>query len=403
MSVQKTASGYMVRWRENGKQRARRFTLKADAVAWDDEVRRRKRLGPLALQQLTSTGPTLGEWIAQRWAPEHGTNLARRTIAGYSDVYARHIAPTLDTTPLRDLTVARLRQWQAERLQDGVSVPQILQARTFLSSVLRHAAESEAISSNPMRVVRAPRRPQRDEVKPLAPQTVERVRAVLAQPMLRQVDESSPGQRKRRAHVQPDPRPAHHRVRDVALVTVLAYAGVRPGEALALRWSDIGERTILVERATDDDGSIKTTKGRNSRSVRLLAPLAHDLKAWHLAAGRPEPDALVFPRGDGGAWTAKDWANWRKRNWRRACEAADFDPVPRPYDLRHSFVSLLLAEGRSVHHVAGQAGHSPTMTLTRYGHVIAEHDGRERIDAEVEIRRAREGCAQNVRRTGTDG
>lgn len=71
---------------------------------------------------------------------------------------------------------------------------------------------------------------------------------------------------------------------------------------------------------------------------------------------------------------------------------------PRPLDLRSE-----LGRGAAVHHVAGQAGHSPTMTLTRYGHVIAEHDSRERIDAEAEIRRAREGCAQNVRRTGTNG
>ena len=35
----------------------------------------------------------------------------------------------------------------------------------------------------------------------------------------------------------------------------------------------------------------------------------------------------------------------------------------RPYDLRHAFCSLLIAEGLSVVEVARQAGHAPTMTL----------------------------------------
>jgi integrase len=37
------------------------------------------------------------------------------------------------------------------------------------------------------------------------------------------------------------------RLRDATLVCVLAYAGLRPGEALALEWQHIGERTILIE------------------------------------------------------------------------------------------------------------------------------------------------------------
>jgi hypothetical protein len=41
----------------------------------------------------------------------------------------------------------------------------------------------------------------------------------------------------------------------------------------------------------------------------------------------------------------------------------------RPYDLRHSFVSLLIAEGRTVIDVAGQAGHSPETCLRYYAHL----------------------------------
>jgi len=62
---------------------------------------------------------------------------------------------------------------------------------------------------------------------------------------------------------------------------------------------------------------------------------------------------------------------------------------PRPYDLRHSFASLLLAEGRSVHYVARRLGHSPALTLSTYGHLFAEYEHADRIDAEAEIAQAR--------------
>jgi len=47
-----------------------------------------------------------------------------------------------------------------------------------------------------------------------------------------------------------------------------------------------------------------------------------------------------------------------------------------PYDLRHSFASLPLHEGRSVIYVARQLGHGARLTLGTYGHVIDELDDR---------------------------
>jgi integrase len=61
----------------------------------------------------------------------------------------------------------------------------------------------------------------------------------------------------------------------------------------------------------------------------------------------------------------------------------------RPYDLRHSFVSLLIAEGRSILDVARQAGHSASMTLDTYGHIFDELDHRDRRTAERRIIDAR--------------
>jgi integrase len=69
----------------------------------------------------------------------------------------------------------------------------------------------------------------------------------------------------------------------------------------------------------------------------------------------------------------------------------------RPYDLRHSFASLLLHEGRSVMYVARQLG----LTLSTYGHVIDELDDVPQIPAEDAIRGARSGsCVTGVSQEG---
>ena len=134
--------------------------------------------------------------------------------------------------------------------------------------------------------------------------------------------------------------------RDATLISVLAYAGLRPGEALALRWGDIRERTLLVQRSVSY-GEAKGTKTNANRTVRLLGPLRLDLAGWRLASGRPGEHALVFPAEDGLPWSKPAYQSWRRRAFRRALEAANVQHA-RPYDLRHSFASLLLHEGRSV-------------------------------------------------------
>ena len=360
--IRRKAGGnaYCVRWREHDRNRSRTFDRKPDAEAWDREVRRRRQLGPLAVEQLTDRTVTLGEWIAERWVPEHGVTLERSTRTRYADVHALHIAPTLDHVPLSGITVGVLRRWQARLVAEGMKPGTVHKCRTFLSSVLRHAAEAEAIPANPLTLVRAPRAEHREQVRPLAPATVERIRAALD-------------------------------AERAAIVSVLAYAGLRPGELRALRWGDVRERTILVQRGADPDGKAKTTKTRAVRTVRLLAPLAADLREWRMASGRPGDDALVFSGRDGKAWTKDDWDVFRRRGWSTACRRAGLDAAPRPYDLRHSFASLLLAEGRTVHYVAAQLGHSPALTLSTYGHLIAEYADAGPIDAEQEIAKARGG------------
>ena len=95
----------------------------------------------------------------------------------------------------------------------------------------------------------------------------------------------------------------------------------------------------------------------------------------------------MFPGHDGEPWTATAYRNWRRRIYTPAAIAAGVER-PRPYDLRHSFVSLLIAEGHNVVEVARRAGHSPTMALDTYAHVFEEFDPAERVNAADRIRKA---------------
>ena len=70
-----------------------------------------------------------------------------------------------------------------------------------------------------------------------------------------------------------------------------------------------------------------------------------------------------------------------------------------PYDLRHSFASLLIHEKRlSIVEIADQLGHAPRMTSDTYGHVMRELRGAEPVSAEEQIRRARARVSASARR-----
>ena len=156
-------------------------------------------------------------------------------------------------------------------------------------------------------------------------------------------------------------------------------------------------------------------------------PLTFESGAF--AAVGPARNAWSFHPAQDEPWTLAAYQSWRRRAFRRSLSLAHADPssdpmeqrcpacaaapgkpcqtpagrqmkqshvarqrprVPgRPYDLRHSFASLLLHEGRSVIYVARQLGHDARLTLSTYGHVIDELDDVPRIDAEAAIAEAR--------------
>lgn len=359
MSVEKVqrASGevvWRVRWRQHGHNRARTFSSRRDARDFDAEVRRQRRAGSLAA--LDAGIETFGDYVTGTWAASHAATLAPKTRLHYASLYDHHLRPYLASLALREISAEVIGRWQAERLAAGAGQVAIRHAIELLGSILEHAFVAGRLSENPARRVKKARRPRREEVQALSPRTVEAMRAALG-------------------------------ARDATLISVLAYAGLRPGEALGLRWRDIREHTLLIQRAISL-GEEADTKTRQHRTVRLLSPLAADLRSWRMASGRPDDHELVFPGKDGRPWTLAAYQSWRRRAFSRGIQAAGLVHA-RPYELRHSFASLLLHEGRSVIYVARQLGHDPRLTLTRYGHVIDELEELPRLQAEAAIHTAR--------------
>lgn len=349
---------YRVRWRVGGRGstfHSQVFDRREDAERFETDVRRRKQLGELAY--LENRKQTLDDFAREWWERYASKELAVRTQSLYADIWDRYILPRLGELQLRQLTTDVVSGFQEELRAEGVGEPTIRKTLAILQAVCREAVAWGRLTSNPVKPVKKRSQHRTRSVRPLTPKSVERLR-----------------------HHMPSDR-------DAVLISVLAYAGLRPSEALALIWEDVGKRTILVERALAL-GEVKGTKTRSSRTVRLLSPLSADLKAFRMQLGVPNPDDPIFATREGGYWSDSAWRNWRRRVFHPAAEAAGLGNV-RPYDLRHSFVSLLIAEGRSIVDVARQAGHSPTMALNTYGHVFDEIDGGKRLLAEDAIRKAR--------------
>ena len=122
--------------------------------------------------------------------------------------------------------------------------------------------------------------------------------------------------------------------RDRLLVTLLFYCGLRPEEALALTWADVGERTIVTDKAYTH-GELGPTRTHRSRSVALIPAVSAELESL-----RSSPASLVFASRAG---THLNLNNLRNRAWQPAVGAEGQDGLRR-YDGRHTFASLLIEE-----------------------------------------------------------
>lgn len=360
--VRVSGDRWRVRYRDAaGARRSRTFTDLDTAAAFQAQVRLAARAGDLgtldAGRQLTR------DFAAEWWRDYAATNLTARTRAKYATCWNAHALGHLGHLPLRQVTPQVIGRMDATLAADGVGPEARRATLVMLQSMLRAAVLWGRLPTNPVAHVRKPGGKRARAVQPPGPELVEALRAELL---------------------------AAGRPGSAALACTLAYAGLRPQEALALRWQDVRDATLLVQAKNVDGEVLNALKhhGHKARAVELLPPLAADLAEWRLRSGRPDPSRLVFHRPDLAAWRDTDYRNWRVRTYAPAAAAAGLSST-RPYDLRHAFASLLLAAGRNVVEVAALLGHSPAMTLRTYAHLLPEYAGRPAIDPVAEIEAAR--------------
>jgi integrase len=326
----KKGTVYVVRYYDADQRKyvERTFDLKKDAQAFEATVILAQRRGDLAA--LDAGTETLRDFEQEWWENYAELHLEAHTRRDYRRLIDKHILPELGRHQLRRLNARMLSTWAAQ-LDTGDATKRKVMA--ILQGILERAAEWERIPGNPMKVVRKPGRSRARVPRPLGRDRVESIRRSLVSD------------------------------RDSTLVAVLAYGGLRPSEALALKWMDVGDRTLVVERAVAL-GEEKGTKNRRVRHVEISDVLRQALLSWRLSSGTRT--GLVFPGRDGKPWTDTQYRNWRTRHFHRAA------PGVNPYDLRHTRASELFAEGRNPAWIAEQMGHTLQTLLSTYVHVIEE-------------------------------
>ena len=168
--------------------------------------------------------------------------------------------------------------------------------------------------------------------------------------------------------------------------------GLRQGEALGLRWSDIDldARTLSVRRSVQRVGRewrfLEPKTARSKRTVALPAPLADALRAHRTGQ-------LAERMRMGSAWQGEKWGDLVFTDamggplsgfhvYRRfkALLAAAGLPKMRYHDLRHGAASLMAAQGVPARVAMETLGHaSITTTMNVYAHVAPEL-GRDAAD-----------------------
>jgi integrase len=360
---------YTVRFKDiDGTKRRRSFDTVDDALDFQARRRSARRWRPEELRQEQAGRLTLGDFFERWWLDHAMVELKRSTLSVYRCLWEAHAEPRLAGIPMRDIDARRVVTFRGGLIAAGVGPTSIVKTMSMLQRVFRDAVEYGEVAFNPFKAVQKPSPGPSREARPFTPLQVERLALDLD---VRGYEMSA------------------------VLVRLMAYTGLRPQEALALHWYAVRDRTLLVELA-NADGELERLKNRKrsrkrSRTVDLLTPVQEDLVAWRLASGDPGGDQLVFAHAScGGLWRDEHYRTWRRRMYVPSAENVGL-PSRRPYDLRHTWASLRIAEGRlSIAEIAEQLGDKTSTVLDTYTHVINEWRGRRAPDVETEIRRARE-------------
>lgn len=161
--------------------------------------------------------------------------------------------------------------------------------------------------------------------------------------------------------------------RDVVMLFVLAFAGLRIGELLALRWMNVHDNFLVIEHSFDwsAKGYLGPVKTGKPRKVPLLPETRLALGRWHEIVKNPNRNAFVFSSSRNAGATPLGPAAWRHKNFKPSVIAAGF-PEATPHFMRHTFVSLMRKHGFSSSEVGEFIGDTTAVVDRIYTHAYNE-------------------------------
>lgn len=290
--------------------------------------------------KLTGRGPVLLiEDALDAWLASKTPELEHTTRIDYERAIRLTLRPAFGRIPVRELTRLAVKTWIAER--PDLTAKRLNNVLSPLRQMLAEALDDGLIEADPLLGLRIRRRREatKDDIDPFTPAEI---KLILAH--------------------------ADGQFRNLCQFDF--FSGLRTSELIALRWDDVDFASGVVRiRAAFVRGKRKSTKTvTGTRTVELLAPALEALQAQRthtFLAG----DVVFHNPLTNAAWYSDK--SIREHNWRHILKRAGIR-YRYPYQMRHTFASMLLSAGENIMWVAKQMGHKdPTITARRYARWIA--------------------------------
>ena len=348
---------------ENGKQKRKTVYGKtqAEALAKLAEVKQR-----LANGTYTDTKLTVKEYL-KRWSEEKARHVKPSTVDTYDRLIEKHITKKLGRKNLDKVTPLDVQTLMGE-LADSTGIRTANAVRTLLFSAYKQAIRWQLVSRNPVEATDPLRATRKDMGLWTGAQA---------------------------AHFLDTARP--HRL--FAAFYLVMATGLRRGELLGLRWSDVSERELYIrQQLTYRKGAFVFTPPKTAQGTRRIAitPDVFAVLEAHRKAQEAQRAGMVGLWPDTGlvfvseAGTPIHPRNF-ERSWGQLKKAAKMTDA-RLHDLRHLHVSLLVKQGIDPQAIADRVGHTDaSFTLRRYSHMFEEHRERTAISLDVLLGRQSTG------------
>jgi len=322
--------------------------------------------------------------VAKEWT-EHKKSKLRASSWSVYEAHTRNHFVDLEFLKINRLTTAHIEKLINAKLADGMHILTLRKVLVTLNQICAFAVRRRYLEVNPVRDAERPRGTGEvieKKLQVLTPQQVGKLfdavmnlRGIVAEPGQEDIPEK---ERIKKL------LPYETRFKYRTLFAVAVLCGLRQGEIIGLQWPDIDfdNAQIQVQRTFSNGAWYEPKTKGSKRRVDVGKTMLADLKKWKLACPPSELN-LVFPNS--GPKPARqltekrrkqeeaqvvNYSNMVKRYYVPALKAAEL-PIIRFHDLRHTYASILIAQGEPIPYVAKQLGHSsPTVTLNVYTHLL---------------------------------